>query len=87
MRSRVLPVVHKEFIHIRRAPRTLPLMFLIPVVQMFLLGYAATTNVEHLPTAVLDWDRTARSRALIDAYQASSYFDIGYYVASEDAFR
>ena len=54
---------------------------------MFLLGYAATTNVEHLPTAVLDWDRTARSRALIDAYQASNYFDIGYYVASEDAFR
>ncbi|HID87085.1 MAG TPA: ABC transporter permease [Anaerolineae bacterium] len=83
--GRLLTIIRKEFIHIRRDPRTLTIMFLLPVIQMFLLGYAATTNVEHLPTAVLDRDRTARSRALIDAYRASGYFDIAYYVRSEEA--
>jgi len=83
--GRLLTIMRKEFIHIRRDPRTLIIMFFIPVMQMFLLGYAATTNVEHLRTAVLDQDRTARSRALIDAYRASNYFDIVYYVEDKEA--
>lgn len=82
---RILPVMRKEFIHIFRDPRTLAVMFLIPVIQLILLGYAATTDVDHIPTAVFDQDRTAQSRELIEAYQASGYFDINYYVTSEGA--
>jgi ABC-2 type transport system permease protein len=59
-------------------------MFLIPVVQLLLLGYAATTDVKHLRTAVWDQDRTARSRELVEAYRASGYFDITYLAESED---
>jgi len=81
---RILPVMRKEFTHIFRDPRTLAVMFLIPVIQLILLGYAATTDVDHISTAVFDQDRTAQSRELIDTYQASGYFDINYYVTSEE---
>lgn len=84
MNSRLWPIIRKEFIHIVRDPRTLAVMFLIPIVQLLLLGYAATTDIRHLETAVFDADRTAQSRALIEAYRASDYFEIAYYVGSED---
>ncbi len=80
---RVLSITRKEFLHIIRDPRTLAVMFLIPVVQLLLLGYAATTDVKHLPTAILDQDRTRRSRELVEAYRASGYFDIIAVVGSE----
>ena len=81
---RTLSIIRKEFLHIIRDPRTLAVMFLIPVVQLLLLGYAATTDVKHLTTAVLDQDRSARSRELIEAYRASNYFDITSYPDSEE---
>jgi ABC-2 type transport system permease protein len=84
MLIRVLSIIRKEFLHIIRDPRTLAVMFLIPVVQLLLLGYAATTDVKHLRTAVWDQDRTAGSRALTEAYRASGYFDITQYVSSQD---
>ncbi|GAB4542597.1 MAG: ABC transporter permease [Anaerolineae bacterium] len=80
---RTLSLVRKEFLHILRDPRTLFVMFMMPVVQLMLLGYAATTDVEHLRTAVVDGDRSAASRELIDAYRASNYFDITQYVEAE----
>jgi ABC-2 type transport system permease protein len=83
MLNRTLAILHKEFIQIRRDPRTLAVMFLIPVIQLVLLGYAATTDVDHIATAVLDRDNTPASRELIDAYRASNYFNIRYYVDRE----
>jgi ABC-2 type transport system permease protein len=80
---RVLSITRKEFLHIIRDPRTLAVMFLIPVIQLVLLGYAATTDIKHLRTAVWDQDRTARSRELMAAYRASGYFDLILYVDSE----
>jgi ABC-2 type transport system permease protein len=78
-----MALIRKEFLHIFRDPRTLLVMFLVPIVQLVLLGYAATTDIEHLRTAVVDCDRTSASRELIEAYQASSYFDIVLYADSE----
>jgi ABC-2 type transport system permease protein len=80
---RTLSLVRKEFLHILRDRRTLFVMFMMPVIQLVLLGYAATTDIEHLSTAVADGDRSAASRELIDAYRASNYFDIIRYVDSE----
>ncbi|MBC8264586.1 MAG: ABC transporter permease [Anaerolineales bacterium] len=82
---RTLAVMRKEFIHIFRDSRTLAVMFLIPIIQLVLLGYAATTDVDHISTVVFDQDRTAQSRELIDTYGASGYFDINYYVSNEEA--
>ena len=84
MIGRTLTIAQKELWHIVRNRRTLVVMFLIPVIQLFLLGYAATTDIDHLRTAVLDADRTARSRALIEAYRASDYFEIVAFVENEE---
>lgn len=80
---RTLALIRKEFLHIFRDPRTLMVMLLIPVMQLVLMGYAATTDVEHLRTAVLDADRTPASRELADAYRASNYFSLVAYVDSQ----
>ena len=84
MIARTLTIARKELWHTVRNPRTLAIIFLIPIVQLFLLGYAATTDVEHLRTAVLDHDRSAASRELIGAYGNSNYFDIVAYVSTEE---
>jgi len=84
MLRRIGSVIRKEFLHILRDPRTLVIMFLIPVVQLILLGYAAVTEVDHLPTAYLDRDRTSASRALLRAFEASGYFDFLYPVEDEE---
>jgi ABC-2 type transport system permease protein len=84
MLVRVLSITRKEFLHIVRDRRTLAVMFLIPVIQLLLMGYAATTDIKHLKTAVWDQDHTARSRELMEAYRASNYFDITNYVGSEE---
>ncbi len=83
MLIRTFAILRKEIIQILRDPRTLAVMFLIPIVQLVILGYAASNDVDHISTAVLDWDNTRDSRALLDAYRASGYFDIRYYAATE----
>lgn len=83
MNSRLIAIIRKEIIHIWRDKRTLAVMLFIPVVQLFLLGYSATTDIRHLNTAVYDADRSAQSRALIAAYRASDYFDINHFADNE----
>jgi ABC-2 type transport system permease protein len=84
MFRRILHLVHKEFIHISRDPRTLIIMIVMPLVMLILLGYAATTDVEHLRTAVFDGDKSLQSRNLIEAYRVSNYFDIVESVTREE---
>ncbi len=84
---RLTSLIRKEFIQIRRDPRTLMVALLIPVMQLFMLGYAATNDVRNLPMAVFDQDRGAAARSLLDAYRASDYFLITYDVDSEDEIR
>jgi ABC-2 type transport system permease protein len=83
MNSRLMSIIRKEFIHILRDPRILALIIVIPIVQLFLLGYSATNDVRNVPLAVLDRSRTTQSRALLDAYRAADYFRIAYSVQSE----
>ena len=84
MNSRLLSIIRKEFIQIFRDPRTLGLILVMPIVQLFLLGYAATTDVKNVPIAVWDQSRTPESRALLDAFRAADYFRIDYEVRSEE---
>jgi ABC-2 type transport system permease protein len=84
---RMLTIARKELIHILRDRRTLAVVFLIPIIQLFLLGYAATTDIEQLRTAVLDADRSRQSRALVEAYRSSNYFDLSYVESEEEMKR
>lgn len=85
--SRLSSLVRKEFIQILRDPRTLILVLVIPVMQLFLLGYAATNDVRNVPLAVFDQDRGPSARALLDAYRAADYFTLAYDVDSEANLR
>lgn len=70
----VLFLVRKEFRQIRRDRAMLRLIFLVPLLQMMVLSYAANLDLERVPVAFLDQDRTAESRALIDAFLATTTF-------------
>ncbi|HEX9090754.1 MAG TPA: ABC transporter permease [Anaerolineales bacterium] len=87
MNSRLLSIIRKEFIQIFRDPRTLALILVMPIVQLFLLGYAATTDVKNVSLAVWDQSRTAQSRALLDGFRAADYFRISHEVYSQEEIR
>ncbi|NJD58292.1 MAG: ABC transporter permease [Anaerolineae bacterium] len=85
--SRLRSLIRKEFIQIRRDKRTLILVLIIPIMQLFLMGYAATNDVRNVPLAVFDQDRGSEARSLLDAYRAADYFTITYEAGSEDELR
>lgn len=75
---RVRELIHKELLQLRRDRRLLPILFMAPVIQLTLLGYAATTDLKDVPVAVCDLDRSALSRELVDAFRASGDFQIRF---------
>ena len=85
--SRLRSLIRKEFIQIVRDPRTLALILIIPVMQLFLLGYSATNDVRNVPMAVYDQDRGPAARSLLDAFRAADYFRLDYEVGSETQLR
>jgi ABC-2 type transport system permease protein len=87
LNSRLRSLIRKEFIQIRRDTRTLILVLFIPIMQLFLLGYAATNDVRNVPLAVYDQDHGPEARALLDAYRAAEYFTISYEANSESDLR
>jgi len=81
--ARIFSVVRKEFIQIARDPRTLAITFIMPVMMLFLLGYASVNDVRNIPLAVLDQSQSPASRALVEAFRATDYFTLAYDVDSE----
>lgn len=82
--SRLRAIIRKEFIQIIRDPRTLMIMFVMPIVMLFLLGYAATNDVRNVPTAIFDQDRSQAARELLDAYRSADYFRFAFDVDSTE---
>jgi len=74
MNSRLFAIIRKEFIQIFRDKRTLVLILVIPIMQLFLLGYSATSDVRDIPIAIFDQSRSAESRVLVDAFRAAVLF-------------
>ena len=74
--QRLRVLVWKEFLELRQNPRLFGLVIVAPIIQLTLLGYAATTDVRDVPLIVADGDRTAASRALIARFAASRNFTV-----------
>jgi ABC-2 type transport system permease protein len=87
MNSRLNAIIRKEFIQIFRDPRTLVLVIVMPMLQLFLLGYAATTDIKNISLAVWDQSQSPQSRALLDAFRAANYFSIDYLARSEGEYK
>jgi ABC-2 type transport system permease protein len=80
---RIGAILQKETIQLLRDWRTLVMVLLLPVLEMFLFAYAVSLSVDHIPTVVADLSRDAESRAFIEALSASGYFDVEGYVENE----
>ncbi|MCA9528857.1 MAG: ABC transporter permease [Myxococcales bacterium] len=74
--SRLLAIAIKEMRQVRRDRMTLAMMIAIPLMQLLLFGYAINTDVRHIPTVVLDHDRSAASRDLVARMRATGFYDI-----------
>jgi ABC-2 type transport system permease protein len=72
----IMFVMWKELLELRQNPRLFPVLFLAPLIQLTVLGYAATTDVRNVPVLVVDTDRTVESRGLIRSFDASANFTI-----------
>ena len=69
-------ILVKEFFHIRRQPSTLFFMLVVPVIQTIIFGYAINTQIEHIPTVVLDLDGRVQAQQLIEAFGNTRRFTI-----------
>ena len=81
--ARISSIVRKEFIQIVRDPRTLAITFVMPIMMLFVLGYASVNDVRDIPLGVLDQSKGPASRALVAAFRSTDYFTLAYDVNSE----
>lgn len=84
---RVGAMAAKEVLHIQRDPRTLYLALVMPVVLLVLFGYGVSFDLDRIPLAVADGDRTPASRALVDAFVRTGEFTRVAEVAPDEAER
>ena len=76
MFERIRQMLIKEFIQVFRDPRMRMVIFVIPCVQVFVIGYAVSTDVKNVRTAVYDMDNSQASRDVVASFARSGYFDV-----------
>jgi len=76
MFGRLKQMLIKEFIQVFRDKRTRFILIGPPIIQMMVFGYAATYEIRHVPTVVLDLDHSQESRELVSRFTSSPYFDV-----------
>lgn len=74
--GRLRVLVWKEFLELRMNPRLFGIVIVAPILQLTLLGYAATTDINDIPIVVADGDRSAASRELIARFEGSKSFTV-----------
>ncbi len=83
--TRILHLVRKEFLELRQDPRLFGIVILAPLLQLTMLGYAATTDVRNVPLVVVDQDRSSASRELVSRFEGSENFAVVDSLTSLDA--
>ena len=79
MRS-IIHIIRKEFLQLRRDRRMLPIIFIAPVIQLIILGYAANLDIKNIRTVICDLDRTETSRDFVSKFSNSEYFEVNDYI-------
>jgi len=82
---RIKAIAKKEFIQIRRDPLSLAMAFLMPVILLFIYGYAITFDIDKIRTVVFDMDKSSLSREFVNQFHESGYFRVNSYVESYKA--
>lgn len=81
MDSRLFHFVKKEFIQLSRDSRMVFIALMAPIIQLIVFGYIASTDINHIPTVILDEDNTVYSRNYLQGFKNSGYFDFNYYAS------
>jgi ABC-2 type transport system permease protein len=81
---RVIHLIRKELLELRDDPRLFSIVILAPIIQLTVLGYAATTDVRDVPIVIVDADRSTQSRALVHRFEASQNFKLVGMLGSTD---
>lgn len=84
MWERIQVILHKEFIQLFREPRMRSMLFLPPLIQLIVFGYAVTLDVDHARIAWMDMSRTPESRALRNRFEGSGRFEIAAIAETEE---
>ena len=87
MRSRIWPIMRKEFLEIRRDPRNLGFVLAMPVLMLLLYGYGISSDVKWVPLAVYDRDGRPPARELVRRFTSTEYFVVTAQVGSLRGFR
>jgi ABC-2 type transport system permease protein len=73
---RIMAVARKEALQVVRDPRSLMIALLLPLMQMFMLGYGVNLDVKHIPLCAVDQEGNAQSNDLLKRFSASRYFEV-----------
>jgi len=82
--QRIIAIIIKELLQLKRDKKMYPLLFTAPLVQLVVLGYAATFDIKNIPTGILDQDNTFMSRQYTDAFSYNGYFSVLYRARTRD---
>ncbi|MDD5428904.1 MAG: ABC transporter permease [Candidatus Omnitrophica bacterium] len=82
--ERIKAILIKEFKQVFRDPRMKTVIFITPLVQIILFGYAANKDINYIPTAILDRDNTVESRELLRRFTFSGYFVPKEYIKTQE---
>ena len=74
--QRIKYIAYKEMLHILRDPQTLFFTLFIPILEMFMLGFAINTNVRDMRTVIVDFCNTQQSQRLIEQFENSGDFKV-----------
>jgi ABC-type multidrug transport system permease subunit len=85
--ARFVAMLRKEALQMRRDRATIGLTVALPLIQLFVFGFAINTNPRHLPTAVLSGDHSQYERSFLTALDNTGYFDLRAYESEDDASR
>lgn len=80
--KRIMAIIRKEFAQIKRDKRTIAIIIMMPIMELLLFGYAASTSVDHIPTVILNHDIGIESQALLDDLTHSQFFDFVYFAGN-----
>lgn len=77
--SKIKHIIKKEFIQIWRDPAMIRIIFLIPIIQLLVLGYVVSSEVKNIQTVICDLDNSPFSRQIIERVRHSGYFKVKYF--------
>lgn len=77
--NRIITIAKKEVLHIIHDPRSLIIIFILPVIQLLLFGYALDLEIKNVDLAVVDFSKGNYSDKLIDQFEGSEFFHVFFY--------